>query len=245
MGLRKGAPGKGGGTRPDHFSYTGVAHGLKGSFSAWLAGEPYWCDEAHEHKREDPGTKPCLGWLTGGALVCPRCRKLRTVKCIGWVPLYREEDLKPIIVIIHDTVADLVKDLHYPMHVLVGRVDAVSSVYVRKSDTPVSFRSDNSARQQPADITNDLLSMWGLPELNDWIKRGSRPTAVECEKVPGAAAWRLSVPPPTTDAESLAIDAHRNGEGEGASGVNDAFARAVRRAGKQPTNGKHPPAEGE
>jgi hypothetical protein len=245
MGLKKGTPGKGAGTRPDTFSYTGVAHGLKGSFSAWLAGEPYWCDEAHEHTDKDPGTKPCLHWLTDGALTCRRCRQGRGVKCIGWVPLYREQDCRPIIVIVHESAADLLRGLKYPQYVLVGRVDAKSSVFVRPGDNPLSLVTDNPCRQRPVDITNDLLSMWQLPELNEWLKRGSRPAPVACEKVPGGTSWRLSVPPPTTDAEALAVDAHRTAGGDGASGVDDALQRAVRRAGGPPQNGKHPPRSGE
>src|SRR5215471_14294164 len=107
MGIKKGSPGKGGESRPDSFSYTGVAAGLKGSFTAWLAGEPYWCDEAHEHTDLDKGTKPCLHWITDGALKCARCRKGRPVKCIGWVPLYRELDHKPIVVIVHESAGSL------------------------------------------------------------------------------------------------------------------------------------------
>lgn len=238
MNLKKGTPGRGGGARADSFSYCPVAHGLKNSFSAWLAGEPYWCDEAHEHTDRDPGTKPCLHWMTDGALSCPRCRQARPVKCIGWVPLYREQDARPVIVIVHESASDLLAGLHYPDFVIVGRVDKKDSVFVRRSDNRVSLTTNVESRKRPVNIACNLLMMWRMPELNEWLSRAGRWSGVPGDEHP-AIRQRLSVPAPTTETESLAIDAERRaGSAAGVFGgtADEVIKRIHRRVS---SNGKH------
>lgn len=208
MNLKKGTPGKGGGPRPDSFSYTPVAFGTKNAFNGWLAGEPYWADEAHEHTDEDPGTKPCLHWLTDGALKCRRCRSAKPTKCIGWVPLYREIDTAPVIVIVHENVSDTLKGLRYGHYVLVGRVSSKSSVFVKKSESHVTMVTDKESRKRPVNIVPDLLQMWKLPDLNEWLK-GSRGAVEDTSEAPFGLKQRLSVPPPTSKIEALAIDAEK------------------------------------
>lgn len=171
MSIRKGTPGRGGGSRPDSFSYTPVGNGLKSAFGAWLAGPAYWCEEAHEYHERIGPTKPCLHWLTGGEVRCDRCRKQPKVSCLAWVPLYREVDSKPILVIVHEVAADLLAPLRYPDYCLVGRIDGVSSVFVRKSDSPLSLQTEKECRKRPVDVTSDLIGIWNVPELNDWLRR--------------------------------------------------------------------------
>jgi len=180
VSLRKGTPGKGKGTRADSFSYTSVTHGLRNTFSAFLAGPVYWA-EAHEHTKTQPGTKPCLDWITDGALRCPRCRPMVLTTWVGWVPLYREVDHKCIIVIVHESAMDLLEGLSYPMCVSVGRVDEKSSVFVRRSDNPVTFKTENEARKRPVDVTRDLLCMWRIAELDRWLLDNRRGTSVPAQ----------------------------------------------------------------
>lgn len=168
MRLKKGSPGKGGHVRADSFSYTPVERGLKNAFGAWIAGDVYWC-EAHEHTEKQPGTKPCLDWLTEGSLRCPRCRPHVVPTWIGYVPLYREQDHKPVLVVVHESAMDLLNGLTYPTYVMVGRVDLKSGVFVRKSDIPLSLKTENEQRKRPVDITRDLIAMWRIPELERWL----------------------------------------------------------------------------
>lgn len=173
MSLKKGTPGTGGQGRADSFSYTRVGAGLKSTFGAFLAGEPYWC-LAHEHTAALPGTKPCLQWMTDGALSCPRCRPHTCPTWVGYVPLYREADHAPILVIVHEAAMDLLSGLSYPAHVLVGRVEDNASVFVKRSDSRLSFRTDNEQRKRPRDVTCDLLNMWKLPQLETWLMEQRR-----------------------------------------------------------------------
>lgn len=241
MALRKGTPGKGGNTRTDSFSYVPVAPGLKSGFTGWLAGEPYWCDEAHEHSKADPGTKPCLHWMTEGQLDCPRCRRVRPVRCIGWVPLYREQDHKPIIVIVHESAASLLAKLAHPTMVLVGRVAASDSVFVRRNDTQTLMRTESDARKSPVDITRDLLMMWNIPALTEWtLKHRDREQA--SSDSPVSLKMRLSVPPPTTRIEGLAIDAEKKAPASWDDAVQESLKGAQRRKKAQDEKGDAAPS---
>lgn len=209
---RKGTPGQGGEVRADSFSYTPVRDALKNSFSAYLAGEPYWC-KAHEHKPpHQPGTKPCLTHLTDGQVKCSRCRPHVLPTWIGWVPLYREEDGWPIIVIVHESAMDMLREVRYPMRVLVGRCTETSGAFVKRTENHPAFRTDNEQRKCARDITADLLSMWGLPELEEWLMSQGREPRAPVLKDDGkpfspmmqAAAQKYIPPdPPVTESDEL------------------------------------------
>ncbi len=239
--LKKGTPGKGSEGRVEEFRYTAVASGTKGSFTAHLAGEPFWA-RAHEHKPEQPGTKPCLTYLTDGAIRCPRCKPLFVPPWIGWVPLYRELDGKAVIVIVHEGASDLLAPLKYPVRVLVGRCDDTSSVFVKRAESQVTFKTEIESRKNPRDITCDLLMMWGIPDLNDWMMG-----------LPGASAPTSNQSVVKSDGQEFDVmhrsAAHRfaSGIGEGAPpetrATNDEYVQNVRKnSGAKPsTNGNHKP----
>lgn len=172
--LKKGTPGKGGESARDSFSAVPVGSGMKNVWTGWLAGEPYWA-LAHEHKPPAViGTKPCLVWISDGALACPRCKPQVRPTWIGWVPVYREQDNAPCIVIVHESVMDLLTGLTYGTRVMVGRSVETSSVYVRRAESQAPrFQSDHEQRQGPRDVTPDLLQMWGIPVLDQWLKCGA------------------------------------------------------------------------
>lgn len=184
--LKKGTPGQGGESPRDSFGHVPVGSGLKNTWTGWIAGETYWA-RAHEHKPPAAlGTKPCLTWLTDGALPCPRCKPRVLATWIGWVPIYREVDHAPCIVIVHESVMDVVAGLRYGTRVMVGRAAETSSVYVRRAESqqPV-WSSTHEQRQGPRDITPDLLAMWGIPMLDQWIRASD--TAVSLDPAPAPA----------------------------------------------------------
>jgi len=179
MSVKKGTPGKGGGSRPDSFSYTPVPFGTKNVFNAWLAGPIYWAEEAHEYKPKQEPTKPCVHWLTDGALKCRRCARGEPVRCIGWVPLYREVDSAPVIVIVHETVSDLTSKLTYADFVIVGRVGDKDSVFVKRSESQPVLRTEKESRKRPVDITRDLLVIWAMEDYNLWLRNQRGPRSAE------------------------------------------------------------------
>jgi hypothetical protein len=226
----------------DSFSYTNTPCGLKNAWTGWLASEPYWCNEAHEHKPPHQiGSKPCLNWLTRGAIPCPFCRPNRPKKCLGWVLVYREMDGAPCMVIVHDTVADLMVGLGFGSHVLIGRMEDQVSTFVKPTTTAVPFKTNLDYRKCEIDHAVSLLTVWAIPALSAWVAAGA-PQAPAAEPIaPGR--FRLSVPPPTSRVESLAIDAERTAPA-GESGTGEALARAMRRVKSAAQNGRHKPPEG-
>lgn len=238
MPLKKGTPGKGGQGRVDSFSYTPVYAGLKGTWSGWLAGDPYWA-LAHEHTELTPGTKPCMDWMTDGAVRCKRCRPNARTTWIGWVPIYRESDGEACLVIVHESAMDLLHGLKYPQCVLVGRTEDISSVFVKKSERPVAFLTQQEQRKKARDITGDLVSMWQMPELEQWLfEQRSKPAPVETREVeekPGAmtgkAAELYGTLAKEPDAKGAAYDKVRERLKNNADKL------------KPSTNGHHKPSE--
>lgn len=234
--LKKGTPGKGGQARVESFSYTPVQVGLGKAWFGTLAGEVYWC-LAHEHTEQDHGTKPCLNWLTDGALRCRRCSRVKPPAWIGYVPIYRELDGRPVVVIVHECAADLLDGLRYPQTVFVGRVDATAGVFVRAAKDQVTFKTEIESRKRPIDVTPQLLAMWKLPDLETWLS--SRGRVATAEPLPEK---QTDGPPPR---RTTAPD-------DGAYLLGDSFMgalpketqekiRARRAAAQTSENGKHKP----
>lgn len=175
---KKATPGEGVQRAFEQFSYTKTPFGLKGGWSGWCAAEPYWC-KAHEHKEKTPGTKVCVHWFTDGDLICPRCRPHVLPTTVAYVPIWREVDLKPCMVICHETVSDFLVNLGFGVHVVVGRADEGSSVYVKRTEDQPAWKSTLPYRQNASDITVSLQTMWGYPQLNEWMAAQERKTRNE------------------------------------------------------------------
>lgn len=242
MSWKKATPGRGGKPRAEHFTYTPTAHGTKNCWAGWMAGDVYWC-EVHEHKPHAPGTKVCLDWFTDGELVCPRCRPAVIPTVVAYVPIYREQDHKACVVICHETAADMLKGLRFGVRVLVGRVDEGASVFVRRTDDQSPFVSSIETRKSPCDLSTSLLTMWGYPQLQQWIANAIRKRKTEANegKDPGtmsngqpfgplyrAAAARYTSVPEAVSSEDATAEAERE---------------ILRRAQKASTNGKHKTSE--
>lgn len=164
MGLRRGKPSERDTSRAEQFAYTKTVSGAK-PWAGWMACDPYWC-ECHT---SDTGTKPCLKWITSGALPCPRCRPFVVPTWLAYCGVYREQDNKPVCVIVHESAADLLADLTYPHYVMVGREHGdTASVYIRRALQPQPLRSLRVSRSRPADLAASLLTMWGIAELTAW-----------------------------------------------------------------------------
>jgi hypothetical protein len=179
MGLRQGTPGEGGRGAAVHFRYTPTKPGE--SWHGWIAGPPRWvlCHTA------SAGTKPCLSWITSGALPCVRCGTIVPPVMIAYVPLYRERDGAPCCVIVHESAADQLAPLKYPMYATVLREGgAADSVCVCAALSKKTYRTTLRSRQSEVDIEPTLLRMWKLNELTEWVR---------CQAPAGASA---TVTPP-------------------------------------------------
>lgn len=173
----------------ESFSYWGPPISSKPRY-AWVAGEPEWF-EVHEHNQKQHGTKVCLNWFTDGALKCPRCRPLHDTTTVAYLPLYREEDGKPVFLIVHESAADVIDGLEFGVFVYVGRVDGVSSVYAKPADEQRTMNSVNPTRNRPCYLMPSLLTVWDYPELDGWMRVN--------DKLKHPALDKKEAPAPTSD----------------------------------------------
>lgn len=232
MALRKASPGEGGQNRHVHFGYVSTAPGKP--WHAWCAGPCYWCI-AHTAGR----SKPCLRWLTGGALSCPRCAAPKEPEEIGYQPLYRDIDGRPVMVIVHSYSREQVDALKFRQQVIVGRgLDPADPVMVSAVPGKQAwYHSTLAERQVPADLTDTLLRVWQIPELVAWY-RAQSDTAVSLtpddvrrsdgkpfDPMHAAAARRFAPPAAAPTAAGELFDGTLSG--------------ALARTKSAETNGKH------
>lgn len=165
MGLRKATPGEGAGSGHVHFRYVGTDPGDR--WFAWVAGPAYWL-LGHPSSR----SKPCLDWLTEKALPCAICSPLKPPVMMGYLPLYRQIDGAPVMVVVYETVREKVDALKLHKRVQVGReLGEADSVWVSLAlEQNPRFQTTLKQREQPADVTETLLRMWKMPELVNWYR---------------------------------------------------------------------------
>jgi hypothetical protein len=102
---------------------------------------------------------------------------------LGYLPVYRWIDGKPVVVTIHTDQQDRVEGLRHGDHVLIGREDSDNAgIWIRKEKGP-AFNSTLPARQVDADICDWLPTLWRL----QGIITG------------GAIRGGATIPPVTTD----------------------------------------------
>lgn len=180
------------GTRPPrvHFTYTGTPTGHR--WQAWVAGPCVWVI-AHTKGR----SKPCLHQMSGGVLPCPRCAQIEPPAKIGYQPLYRMSDGKPVVVIVYEGEEQYTDRFVLHLPVLVAReADQSDTVFVREvlAARP-AYYSTLACRMVSADCTESLLAMWSIPEWTAWC-RGQRPAAAA--PAPVTPAQAATGPEPAT-----------------------------------------------
>lgn len=208
MALPQASPEEGR-NRHVHFRYVPTQNGT--TWHAWLAGVPHWY-LCHTLKR----TKPCLHAMTGGKVSCPRCGESAEPEVIGYVPVYREVDACPVMVIIHLEQQERAEQLAIHQRILIGReAQKADGVWLSPALRPTpTFQTTLEVRRKPADLTETLLRLWNLPDLTAWY----RSLELVPDQVPDQAKPRR---------ESLPVDKAR------ADQVNRNFAHAVVEARKR------------
>ena len=108
-----------------HFAYVPTARGTK--WIGYCAGPAHWI-LGHEVNRK---TKVCPDWWTDGKISCPWCSDINAPVEVGYQPIYRAVDSRPVCVIVHEPVREVVDKLKFHARVIVGREkEASAGVYV-------------------------------------------------------------------------------------------------------------------
>jgi hypothetical protein len=193
MSVRQSPPGRGGKGGRVHFTYTPTGFGQQ--WHAFIAGPCAWF-ECHTRGK----TKPCLAEVTGGELVCPLCASPHPTEQVGYQPLYRELDGKPVMVVVHESVREVVDSHKLHARVLIGRemaeTDGVYVIRPLKSGKP--FTSTLAARQKEADVIPTLLRVWNIGALQEWAARQEGIPTGGCNTHPVPPVVKAYTPPPTS-----------------------------------------------
>ena len=236
MGLRQTPPGGGGRRSHVHFAYVTTPRGAK--WYAHMAGPIHWFT-CHEMKR----TKPCLHVISDGELTCQWCGAEVATRVMGYVPLYRELDGKPVMVLVYEDAREELDRRRLHERVLVGRgPDCNDTVYIlRSTSQEPSYQSRLPERLRPADLTRTLLVIWRLPELSQWYRVTEGIEVPEPKSKPSEKARDMANRILDGDRGTLG-DVIDLALGEKAKQVqrNQEFAEQARKANR---NGKHKPSE--
>lgn len=148
-----------------HFRFTPTDRGSK--WHAWIAGPALWIASHTQHR-----STPCCTVVTKSKVKCERCAKGHTVETIGYVPLYRDIDWKPVCVIVHEDQRDVCDKLWLHAFVLIGRQGGSGDgVWLRPTVTDLKFETTLPERKVEADITESCLTYWKLPEFEAWYRQ--------------------------------------------------------------------------
>lgn len=167
MRLPQASPGEGGERdNSEHWSNWEIAGGEK--HFAYVAGPTQWFI-AHASSR----TKPCVHWMTKGAIACKLCAKEKERETVGYVPLWRGVDWRPKFVIVYGSEREHIDPLENLRRVIIGREKELGArIYVRTATCQEpAFNTTVERRRLPQDITDTLLTIWGIPELRAWCNQ--------------------------------------------------------------------------
>lgn len=243
MRPKKATPEEGVRIDREHFVNFSPKPGTAGTVSGWCACEP-WCGFCHDYHEDHGPTKVCLHWFTDGALYCERCRRQPAVEKMWYCLWWRDEDGAPLLTICRNAAADFVKDLKYGDSVYCGKVDKLSSNFLKRSGGNQKFASSHPLRQKEVEILPTLLMVWKFPQLDKWCQEQDRAERYQNAKPAATEKHTLSVPPPTSEIEALAIDAHRRlGHLQTIGELSEEVERRAKRQ-KAEKNGKHEAGEG-
>lgn len=186
-----------------HFRYVPTKVGTE--WKAYTAGPCHWFD-CHSRGR----SKPCLHLMTSGELVCPWCGSDNAVSLpadnpvaqIGYQPLYRAADYRPVLVVVHDYHREQVDAIPFHRQVLIQRGNQQSDGVTITPTLSVEprFHSTLRDRNTPVDLTRTLLRMWNIPELCEWYARthGGSDGPVSPQPPPARTSATQTVTAPAT-----------------------------------------------
>lgn len=210
MNVPKAAPGEGPKKERDHFPHWSIGGGER--HFAYIAGATAWVI-AHP---SDKGTKPCLCWMTDNALPCRLCAMGKCPARVGYVPVYRAIDWKPLLVIVYDEEQEWIDKCDTHDRVQIGRErEKGARLWVRKcADQEPKYATTVARRQHAQDVDESMLTLWKMPELIAWLQcRRVSDNAVtlaprEASKPPASAPAGVKpyVPPDDGAADQRLVD---------------------------------------
>ena len=175
--FRSAAPEEGG-RKATSWSVVSLGGGEK--VVGWLAGHPVWVWVHYVG-----ASKPCHVRISDNALSrCPYCERRPRVERKGYVPLY---DLsgKPIVIVVGENVEDVFGRIEVFDPIKVIKVGPKNTGSLLLKDTGrARYKPSLPGRDQPADIREWLLRLWGDETVKSWAKSQVRDPEPIPEPIP-------------------------------------------------------------
>jgi len=149
----------------DHFPHWSIAGGER--HTAYIAGPTKWII-GHP---SDKGSKPCLTWMTKGALPCRFCGLHKEPCQLGYVPVYRASDWKPLCVIVRADERQWLDAVTLHQRVTIARERGDGApLYIRPClESEPRYSSTVDYRGYPQEMDHSCLTLWKMPELIAWL----------------------------------------------------------------------------
>lgn len=149
-------------------------------------------------------SKPCLKFYLGSSVECPGCKNNQRRGWLGYQPLYRWLDGKPVVAWFHEDQQDRLDVLKHGDHVLVGREDADNAGnWIRKEKGP-AFTTRLPVREVDADISDWLPTIFRLKGVltGEHLRGGPATTPVtpDCHSQPKKHVVEFKVTDQSRDA---------------------------------------------
>ena len=164
--LKKANPHEGGASRI-HWAYRPTARGE--SWHGYIWGD-VWGIIAHRARR----TVPCLRWITDDAIPCESCERMVETYWRGYVPVVRESDGRPCLVVVGPAAMQFLDRCRYRDRIIVSRGrDVTDSVTVQRAPVQRVWHTSLDGLKRPAELADTLLRLWAIPALTAWyMSRG-------------------------------------------------------------------------
>jgi hypothetical protein len=224
MRVPNAAPGEGPKKTRDHFPHWSIGGGER--HLAYIAGPTKWVI-GHP---SDKGSKPCLLWMTKQTLPCRFCALDKEPCVLGYVPVYRATDWKPLCVIVREDERQWLDDIKLHTRVQIARErEQGAGLFIRPVlDQEPRFASTVDYRRFPQEMDDSCLVLWKMPELVSYLRCGApSDTPVSLSLDATAEEPKKEDPPEEKTATEPPVGVNRL---KASGAVDDAVQRLLRHA---------------
>lgn len=193
------------------------------------------------HTKPKTPSKPCLKWISDGALPCPRCNSDWFTENLGYFGVCRETDTADKLVVIREAVRDLSEGLKFGDYICISKEKGGFDLpHIYRHSKQKKLVTSLPRRKTPADLEYSLLQIFKIPELTSFMaSRGSvvPPEKINAEQVPTESTGAVKL---ITNrlADVFKERAKIDRETADRAAKNEEWARKAEQAQR---NGKHDP----
>ena len=106
-------------------------------------------------------------------MACPFCDQPKPAAWLGYLPLYRECDAKPVVIVLWEDMRERANDLALHERIVIGREKQKGDMtWIQPAmEKGPAYTSSLAYRMRKQDVTDSLLTMWAQPALTSWYRK--------------------------------------------------------------------------